>query len=131
MLLRFFGARILYHVGLQHHRDGRVHERCEVGTTEAFAHLDQPLDVDVLCDRLALQGYLEYVLPRIFVWKRYVDDLVEPTGSKQSGVDHVYPVGCSQHNHSLERLNSVELGEELAYDSLGYHAVAAHPSHGR
>src|SRR5207237_827588 len=64
----------------------------------------------------------------LFVRHGYGDDLVEPPRPHQCGVDHVDPIGGRQDHDAFELLYPVELGQELAHDPLGYHAVAAHPS---
>ena len=56
---------------------------------------------------------------------------LEATASQKCGVNHLGPVGCSDHNHALHTLNSVHATQQLVDDTV-HHVRAStitRPSH--
>ena len=58
-----------------------------------------------------------------------VDQLVEAAGAQQGRIDQIGPVGRADHDHRLQLLEPVHLGEDGVDDPLGHlrlaHAAAA------
>ena len=108
---------------------GAADEILQVGAGEALAAAGERIEIDVVGERHPLGVDAENAPPPVRVGHRHVDQFVEPAGAKQGRIDQIRPVGRADHDHRLQFLEPVHLGEDGVDHALGdlrlAHAAAA------
>lgn len=91
----------------------------EVGAHAVFCSRGEGIEVDVVGERLAPGVDCEDRPASGRVGEPYLDLQVKPAGSQQCRVQYVGAVSGRQGDDPAQFLDSVELGQELAYHPLG------------
>src|SRR5579872_6812747 len=65
----------------------------------------------------------------VLVWRRNVEQFVESSRTQEGRVDHIHAVCRRKDNDTVQCLDSIELSQKLADNTLSNHAVASQTSH--
>lgn len=80
----------------------------------------EPVEHHFFMDGHSIELELQDLTPSGFIRQGDVDDTIQTAGSKQSLVDHIWPIGGRHNRHVFERLDAVHFGEELGQDSVAH-----------
>src|SRR5215469_2741241 len=69
--------------------------------------------------------------PRLAVGQWQLEDQVNTAGAQDSRVNQLVAVGRGNDDHAAPALDAIELGEQLADDSIGGAAIQVDASRGR
>ena len=104
---------------------GLVDEVRQIGADHARRRRGDPAEVDVRPQRHAARVHLQDRLTSASVRRLHGDPAVEAARAKQGLVEHVRPVGRSDHDHARRRVEAVHLGEDLVQRLLALVVSAA------
>mmetsp|Transcript_22607 Transcript_22607/g.55847 ORF Transcript_22607/g.55847 Transcript_22607/m.55847 type:complete len:334 (+) Transcript_22607:966-1967(+) len=123
-LARLHAARLGGHVPLEGEARRRLDEALDLGARKVFGRRGERGQRDVLAEaaRLAHRHRVdvEDLQPPLLVGQRDLDLHLEPAGAQQGLVNHVLPVGHADDKDIVERVDAVNLGEELVDDRVAH-----------
>merc|ERR1712066_723858 len=90
-------------------------EARQIRAAESFCDVRQEGHGHIRRHWRLFQGGLEDALPSRKVWQWNVDELVKATGSQQSIVKQLRPVGSTDNENILLHANTINLGQQLVH----------------
>ena len=109
------------------HQRGFVDEVGEIGTGEAGRAARDDLGIDIRRQRHLAHVHFKDLLATDHIRVGHDDLAVEAAGPQQRRVEHIRPVGGGDQDHSLVRLETIHLDQQLVQRLFALVIAAAQP----